>query len=223
MLIIVMYGQLRVGKQSMLTPDQIKQGQKIHYLKIADMLGFQNMSEQTGAFMEEKWKFDVYADLDSIVGIFPFGEFKIESRRQPLGMFKLTELATQKAYETSFYNIKGIKPNPSIKFHHSPLLQKKIRDFFLKNEIFRTFLNGMDKRDERVFIVDIKAKQFNAGERVVNERTKDRALLIVMSGQFVAMDEQSYPDRGNVYKTGALLGIDQFLNDEFWPCNLICE
>ena len=37
------------------------------------------------------------------------------------------------------------------------------------------------------------------------------------------MDERSYPDRGNVYKAGAILGIDQFLNDEFWPFNLICE
>ena len=108
--------------------------------------------------MEEKWKFDVYADSDSILGVFPYGEFKVESRRQPQGMFKLIEIATQKAYETSFYNINGIKPNPVIRFHHQALLQKKIRDFFLKNEIFRTFLNGIDKRDERVFIVDIKAQ-----------------------------------------------------------------
>ena len=65
---------------------------------------------------------------------------------------------------------------------------KKIRDFFSKNPVFRSFLKDMDKRDERVFMNEIQAQQFNAGDRVIRRDTKDRALYMVIEGEFFAFD-----------------------------------
>jgi len=97
--------------------------------------------------------------------------------------------------------------NNAIKFNHQSVLVKKVREFFNKNAIIKTFLSGLDKRDERVFLTDIRASQFYAGDRVIRINTKDRALYFVMSGQFFAVDD-SYPNRGPTYKAGALLGVD---------------
>jgi|TARA_B110000285_G_C14996147_1_gene548900 hypothetical protein len=85
----------------------VKQGLTIHHLKIGDMIGHQNLAEQSGDFMGEKWKFDVWADTDGSIAILPFGEIKTEIRRQPKGMFKVLELAANQAYETNYLNITG--------------------------------------------------------------------------------------------------------------------
>ena len=33
--------------------------------------------------MEQKWKFEVYAETDGILAVLPFGEIKIEIRKNP--------------------------------------------------------------------------------------------------------------------------------------------
>ena len=80
---IVLFGQLRIGKKAELTREEKNRGEKIHYLKIGDMIGHQNLAEQSGSFMEEKWRYDVYADSDGIIAVMPFGEVKVEMRRNP--------------------------------------------------------------------------------------------------------------------------------------------
>lgn len=104
---LLLYGSLRIGEAAKLTPAQVKQGLTIHHLKIGDMIGHQNLAEQSGDFMGEKWKFDVWADTDGSIAILPFGEIKTEIRRQPKGMFKVLELAANQAYETNYLNITG--------------------------------------------------------------------------------------------------------------------
>lgn len=47
------------------------------------MLGHQNLAEQSGTFMEEKWKFDIYAETDGFIALLPFGEVKTEARKTP--------------------------------------------------------------------------------------------------------------------------------------------
>lgn len=47
------------------------------------MLGHQNLAEQNGGFMEQKWKFEVFAETDGILAVLPFGEIKIEIRKNP--------------------------------------------------------------------------------------------------------------------------------------------
>ena len=69
---------------------------------------------------------------------------------------KVLELASKKAYETTHYNLTGMDLNNPIKFNGSTTNVKKMRDFFNKNAIIRTFLSGLDKKDERIFVTDIK-------------------------------------------------------------------
>jgi hypothetical protein len=80
----------------------------------------------------------------------------------------------------------------------------------------------MDKKDERVFAQEVKAQQFAAGDRVIRNKTKDRALYFVLEGTFFTLDE-NYPNMGPIYRDGAVIGIDQFLKDDYWPFDLICQ
>mmetsp|Transcript_40686 Transcript_40686/g.62073 ORF Transcript_40686/g.62073 Transcript_40686/m.62073 type:complete len:81 (+) Transcript_40686:297-539(+) len=80
------------------------------------MFGHQNLAEQSGVFMQENWKFDIIAETDGVLGVFPFGEFKAEIRRQPKALLKITEIAARSAYETTYFNLVGEPLNPAIKF-----------------------------------------------------------------------------------------------------------
>ena len=122
------------------------------------MLGFQNLCDMSGVMGEETWKFDVYAESDAILAVLPFGEIKVEIRRQASGMMKLLELAAKKAFETTHYNLTGLELNNPIKFNGSTTCLKKMREFFNKNCIIRSFLNGLDKKDERILITEMKGQ-----------------------------------------------------------------
>jgi hypothetical protein len=122
-------------------------------------------------------------------------------------MFKVLELAANKALETTHFNIQGKSIYNTIKFNPQAIHTKKVREFFSKNQIIKTFLHGLDKRDERVFLNDVKASGFSAGDRVIRINSKDRALYFVVQGSFFAVDD-SYPNRAPTYKPGAVLGID---------------
>ena len=91
MFCIVILGELRVGMESSLTPEQEKEGRKMHYLKLGDMIGHQNLSEQCVATYtdEMKWKFDLIAEQKGYMAVFPFSEVKIEIRKNPKQLFKL--------------------------------------------------------------------------------------------------------------------------------------
>ena len=64
----------------------------------------------------EKWKFDVFAESDAIIGVLPYGEIKTEIRRQSSGMYRILEMAANRAYEASYYNLTGLDTNNPIKF-----------------------------------------------------------------------------------------------------------
>lgn len=81
---------------------------------------------------------------------------------------------------------------------------------------------GMEKKDERVFLSDIKGQLFNPGDRVIRRNTRDRALYFVVSGQFFGLD-QNYPVKRTTYKTGAVIGVQEFLHDDKWEMDLICH
>lgn len=80
----------------------------------------------------------------------------------------------------------------------------------------------MEKKDERVFMNEIKAQQMGPGDRVIRRKTKDRALYIVIQGAFFGLDD-SYPSTREIYKTGAILGAEQFMKDDYWDFDLICK
>ena len=41
-------------------------------------------------------------------------------------------------------------------------------------------------------------------------------------GTFFTLDD-SYPNMGPVYRDGAVIGIDQFLKDDYWNFDLVCQ
>jgi hypothetical protein len=84
---------------------------------------------------------------------------------------------------------------------------KKVREFFNKNEIIKTFFSGLEKKDERVFMIDSKSQQFYAADRVIRNGTKDRCILMVVTGEFFVIDD-NYPNTGPIYKTGAIIGTE---------------
>ena len=154
---IVLFGSLRVGDKLELKPEEKARGEKIHYLKIGDMFGHQNLAEQNGVFGEDKWRFGLTGETDGVMAILPYGEVKQEIRRAPKAIYKVLEIAANQALETNYYNIVGASRNPTIKFNPQSHLVKKTREFFLKNPVFRTFLQGIEKRDERIFMTEIQS------------------------------------------------------------------
>lgn len=97
-----------------------------------------------------------------------------------------------------------------------------MRELFTKNAVLKSFLNGLDKKDERVLIVDIKGQQFYAGDRVIRSKTKDRSLLFVATGAFIAIDD-TYPSQNRVFLPGSVIGMEQFLDNKEWEYDLICK
>ena len=45
--------------------------------------------------MEQKWKFEVFAETDGILAVLPFGEIKIEIRKNPAHVLRLKRIITQ--------------------------------------------------------------------------------------------------------------------------------
>ena len=104
-------------------------------------------------------------------------------------MLKLHEIAANYAYETTHYNLTGKSMNPVIPFVHQSTHLKKLREFFLKNVTFRSFLSGMKKPAERQLMVLLKCQGFSPGDRVIRNNTRDRGLFFVVSGQFFGLDD----------------------------------
>jgi len=71
-------------------------------------------------------------------------------------------------------------------------------------------------------MTDTRSMQFYAGDRVIRNGTKDRCILMVVMGEFFAVDD-NYPNSGPIYKTGAVMGMEQFIFDCKWDYDLICE
>lgn len=112
--------------------------------------------------------------------------------------------------------------NPVIPFVHHPNTLKKLREFFTKNAIIRSFMNGFDRKDERLFMNDVKGSNTQPGDRVVRRGTKDRSLYFVISGAFIGLGED-YPAKKETYKAGAIIGVTQFLHDDKWTSDIICQ
>lgn len=88
----------------------------------------------------------------------------------------------------------------------------------MKNPVFRTFLAGMEKKDERYLMNETKAMQCRAGDRVIRQGTRDRAIFIVVQGMFMTLGEEQ-----TVYRPGAVLGAKQFLHGDPWDLDLISQ
>lgn len=94
-----------------------------------------------------------------------------------------------------------------------------MREFFFKNPLVRAFVKGMDRKDEKVLFSNLKTTEFDPGDRLIRRSTKDRSIIIIGGGQFIAFKETE----NEIYGEGAILGINEFLNDSKWENDIICS
>jgi CRP-like cAMP-binding protein len=115
--------------------------------------------------------------------------------------------------------VHGYEYNPAIKHIATAGAAKKVREFLLKNPLIRAFLKGMDRRDEKFLMNAMKTTEFDPAERLIRKNTKDRTLIFIAAGQFMAFKETE----NEIYKEGAILGVTEFLRDDEWKHDIICS
>ncbi len=81
-------------------------------LQIGEMFGYMEISEMSPSI---RHKFDVIAETDGMIACLPFGEIKVESRKNPMACYRILELAAKKALEVFHYNVFGHEYNQIIK------------------------------------------------------------------------------------------------------------
>ena len=77
----------------------------------------------------------------------------------------------------------------------------------MKDPIFRAFLAGLERKDERAIMQMTKAQLFKAGDRIIRNKTKDRAFLFVIKGSAFGLDD-TFPVTRNMFNQGSVIGID---------------
>jgi len=101
-------------------------------------------------------------------------------------------------------------------------MSRKLRDFYFKNPAMRAFLEGIEKRDERFIIQAMRTIEFEAGERVIRGGTLDKSVLFVAGGELIIFSHERV-ENDEVYREGAILGVEQFLFDKPWPSDILCN
>jgi CRP-like cAMP-binding protein len=182
------------------------------------MFGFMEVSELSTSV---RHKFDVIAESDGMLAVLPFGEIKVESRKNPQACYRILEMAAKKALEVFHYNVFGHPYNHVIKLTSTNSQIKKVREFFMKNPIVKAFFKGFDRKDEKTILGALKTSELEPGDRLVRKSTKDRALIFVIAGQFIGFNDTGAGDL--VYKEGAVIGFEEFLKHNEWPRDVICS
>ena len=77
----------------------------------------------------------------------------------------------------------------------------------------------MDRRDEKQLLNVMRTTEFDPAERLIRKNTKDRTILFVAAGQFMAFKDSE----NEIYKEGAILGVSEFLRDDEWKHDIICS
>jgi len=88
-------------------------------------------------------------------------------------------IAAKKCLQVLHYNVFGHEFNNAIKHTNQVGSQKKFRDFILKNPIIKSFLKGIDRKDEKVLLNSFKCTDFEPAERLIRAGTKDKSIIFV--------------------------------------------
>mmetsp|Transcript_20131 Transcript_20131/g.14860 ORF Transcript_20131/g.14860 Transcript_20131/m.14860 type:complete len:94 (+) Transcript_20131:221-502(+) len=91
-------------------------------------------------------------------------------------------IAAKKSLEVLHFNVFGYELNPVIRHVNSGQTIKKMREFFFKNPIIRSFLKGLDRKDEKHLFNAMRVCEFDSSERLIRKETYDRALIFVAQG-----------------------------------------
>lgn len=124
--------------------------------------------------------------------------------------------------ETFLFNLKGTEFNPYIRY--PALLQvqdtKVLSDFKKNNEQWKAFTRGLDKKDEKVLGDESQKIEIESSEVLYKREAMERAIIFVTKGTLLEFT----PNGDNIeYRTGAILGVEQFLFNKKWENTIICE
>ena len=168
-----------------------------------------------------KNKFDIIANTDGILAVLPYAEIKSEIRKNPHALYKILEIAARKSLEIFHYNIFGHEYNPLIKLTATQSQGKQVKDFFAKNAIIKAFFKGFDRKDEKIMMNYFKTSEVEMGERLIRKDTRDRCVIFVVSGKFIQFGNNS--ERDVEFREGAVIGVEEFLKNNEWTRDIICE
>lgn len=118
-------------------------------LGIGDMVGHMFTARFT---LDETHACSIIAATDGLLAVFPFADSKQDVKKFPEAVFKLYQMASKHAMETFIYNLKGNEHNQSVRHLATGQTTKKLKDFYLKNSALRSFMNGVEKRDEKFIL-----------------------------------------------------------------------
>ena len=68
----------------------------------------------------------------------------------------------------------------------------------------------------------VKVQLNYPGDRILTINSKERAIYFVVSGSFFGLDD-TYPSTRDLYRPGAVIGVDQFLQSDRWDMDLLCK
>ena len=83
----------------------------------------------------------------------------------------------------------------------------------------RAFLKGIDRKDEKYILGALKTTEYEPSERLIRKGTRDRSIIFVAAGQFIAFKDHD----NEIYKEGAVLGVDEFIQNKPWPYDILCS
>ena len=106
-------------------------------LSMGSMIGQMNAADFS---TREKHLATITAATDGLIAVISFGELKVEVRKNPQEIFKIMQVATRNAMETLYFNVHGVPRNPCVRHIVNGQMNKKLRDFYFKNQAMRAFL-----------------------------------------------------------------------------------
>lgn len=83
----------------------------------------------------------------------------------------------------------------------------------------KAFLKGFDRKDEKFILGALRTTEFEPAERMIRKGTKDRSLIFISGGSFICFKDLE----NQIFKEGAVLGIEQFLHGKEWENDIICN
>ena len=97
---------------------------------------------------------------------------------------------------------------------------KALNDFKKNNEQWKSFTRGLDKKDEQVLGDESQKIEIEASEVLYKKESMERAIIFVTKGTLVEFTASG----DNIeYRSGAILGVEQFLFNKKWENTIICE
>ncbi len=97
---------------------------------------------------------------------------------------------------------------------------KALNDFKKNNESWKSFTRGLDKKDEKVRGDESQKIEIEASEVLYKKESMERAIIFVTKGTLVEFTASG----DNIeYRSGAILGVEQFLFNKKWENTIICE